>query len=134
MSVARKKNQRQHKLTPKEIRLLADASRALADAAPPTFGPVTVELDPEFVALKKTASIAEILDAMRIAKAEPKRVGRPSIPNKIAILDAAALAKVTTGRYLQIAADWGLTRTQLIDLVRNNRTDFSRKEKELRNA
>jgi hypothetical protein len=58
--------------------------------------------------------------------------GRPTIINKLAILDAAAFAKVRDGRYTQVAHRWKLTPQQLIDLVRHNRTYFASMVKTLR--
>ena len=55
-----------------------------------------------------------------------------AIRNKLAILDAAARAKVRDGRYAQVAHRWKLTRQQLHDLVRQNRTYFSSMVKALR--
>ena len=61
---------------------------------------------------------------MRAVK-EKHAKGRPAIRNKLAILDAAALAKVRYGRYTQVAHEWKLTQQQLSDLVRRNRTYFA---------
>jgi hypothetical protein len=68
---------------------------------------------------------------MRLIK-EKRGKGHPAIPNKLAILDAAALAKVRSGRYTQVAHQWKLTPQQLIDLVRRNRTYFTSMVKALR--
>jgi len=61
---------------------------------------------------------------MRAMK-EKSGKGRLVIRNKLAILDAAALAKVRYGRYTQVAHEWKLTQQQLSDLVRRNRTYFA---------
>jgi hypothetical protein len=61
---------------------------------------------------------------MRATK-EKRHKSHLAIRNKLAILDAAALAKVRDGRYTQVARQWKLTPRQLIDLVRRNRTYFA---------
>jgi hypothetical protein len=104
------------KLSRRDMQLLAEA------------GAKPVVLDPEFVEVKKTLSIPEIIEAVRAWRKKPKgKGGRAAIPNKDAILDAAALAKVREGRYSQIAADWNLKPEQLLDLVRHNRPEFNSK-------
>ena len=72
-----------------------------------------------------------IFEAMA-AKKEKNAKGRPSIRNKLAILDDAALAKVRYGRFTQVAHQWKLTQQQLHDLVRRNRTYFTGIVKALR--
>ena len=52
---------------------LAEESRKQAEAGPPNFGPVNVEYDPEFLELKRTHSIPEIIEAVRAYK-KPKRM------------------------------------------------------------
>ena len=61
---------------------------------------------------------------MRATK-EKRRKSHLAIRNKLAILDAAALAKVRDGRYTQAAHQWKLTPHQLNELVRRNRTYFA---------
>jgi hypothetical protein len=68
---------------------------------------------------------------MRATK-EKRRKSHLAIRNKLAILDAAALAKVRDGRYTLVARQWKLTPRQLIDLVRRNRTYFAGMVKALR--
>ena len=68
---------------------------------------------------------------MRAVK-EQHAKARLAIRNKLAILDAAALAKVRKGRYTQVAHQWKLTLQQLNDLVRRNRTYFASMVKALR--
>jgi CO dehydrogenase/acetyl-CoA synthase alpha subunit len=127
------KKKRRREPTAEEMDQLAGASRDQAALAPPTFGPVTIEVDPELTRIKKTYSVREVIDMVRQAENKPKRgKGRPAIPNKLAILDAAALAKVRDGRYTQIAHLWKLMPQQLIDLVRHNRPYFASKVKALR--
>jgi hypothetical protein len=63
---------------------------------------------------------------------EKRGKDRLVIRNKLAILDAAALAKVRYGRYAQFAHQWKLTQQQLNDLVRRNRTYFASIVKALR--
>jgi hypothetical protein len=55
-----------------------------------------------------------------------------AIRNKLAILDAAAIAEVREGRYTQVAHRWKLTPQQLNDLVRRNQTYFAGIVKALR--
>jgi hypothetical protein len=64
----------------------------------------------------------------------PKRgKGRPPIFDKKEILTAAARAKVTEGKYLQIArARFGMTPRQLQDLVADNQEYFKRKVAQIR--
>jgi hypothetical protein len=91
--------------------------------------------DPKWQEIKQTYSIPELIDIVRAAEKTSKAKrgkGRPEIPNKGAILDAAATAKVQEGTYTQIAARWKLKPKQLTDLVGNNRTYFKRKVKEVR--
>ena len=79
---------------------------------------------PEFIAM---------LDRCKSKKTKRARGrGRPPIPNKFAILDAAAHAKVHHGRYKQIARDWNLKPEQLSNLVKNEWKYFSRKIKKFR--
>jgi hypothetical protein len=109
------------KFTRKEIRQLAEAAQK----------PVT--LDPEFVEITRTLSIPEIVEAVRNMTKKPKRSqGRPAFPDKFAVLDAAALAKVREGKYSHIAPRWNLTTRQLTDLVEHNRPYFASKVKALR--
>jgi hypothetical protein len=68
---------------------------------------------------------------MRVTK-EMSGKGRLAIRNKLAILDAAAFAKVRYGRYTRVAHQWKLTQQQLNDLVRRNRTYFASMVKALR--
>jgi hypothetical protein len=68
---------------------------------------------------------------MRATK-EKRGKSHLAIRNKLAILDAAALAKVSEGRYMHVAHQWKLTPQQLNDLVRRNRTYFAGMVKALR--
>ena len=123
--------------SPQEILKQGRKKRTLANATPTERAEFAarasreyslVQLDPEFVEIKKTLTIPEIIEAVKTWQKKPKgQAGRFPIPNKLAVLDAAALAKVCAGRYSQIAADWNLKPTQLIDLVRHNREEFDRK-------
>jgi hypothetical protein len=123
---------------------LAAAARAQAELAPPSHGPVNEErivdlaqskwlqYDPEFLEIEGIHySVKELAEAVRAQKKKKRRQGRPTIPNKFAILDAAALAKVRDGRYTQIAAKWKLTPRQLSNLVERNRPYFDGKVKSL---
>jgi hypothetical protein len=69
--------------TAEEMEQLAGASRDQAALAPPTFGPVTIEVDPEFAEIKATASIPEIIEAMRAYK-KPKRMTTEEMITEVA--------------------------------------------------
>jgi hypothetical protein len=86
----------------------------------------------ELFEILKNTPHAEIIEAVRTMK-KKRGKGRPGIiPDKFAVLDAAALAKVRDGKYSQIAPRWNLTTRQLTDLVEHNRSYFASKVKALR--
>jgi len=60
--------------------------------------------------------------------AKPKRgKGRPTIPDKFAILDACATVIANGGHYSRLAPQFKLSTKQLTDLVQKNRTYVNRK-------
>jgi hypothetical protein len=59
------------------VEQLAEVSRNQAALDPPTVGPVTVGLDPQFAEIKATASIPEIIEAMKAQKKTKRSKGRP---------------------------------------------------------
>jgi hypothetical protein len=74
--------------------------------------------------------VPEIIEKM---KPEPKRgKGRPSIPDKFAILDSCATVIAKGGHYTRLAPQFKLSTKQLTDLVQKNRTYVNRKIDALR--
>ena len=73
----------------------------------------------------------EVMAIYEKARAKGRR-GRPAEQDSFACLDAAASAKVQSGRYRHIAPKWGRSPKQLSRLVAENRAYFDAKVKVLR--
>ncbi len=67
-------------------------------------------------------AIEELFDAVL-----PKFPGRPALPNKFEILDAAAQAKAAKGKYRHVAFRFGKTPKHVTDLVNKNKLYFVEK-------
>jgi hypothetical protein len=61
----------------------------------------------------------------------PNFPGRPALPKKFDILDAAAQEKATKGKYRHVAFRFGKTPKHVTDLVNKNKLYFVRKVAEV---
>lgn len=109
----------------------ATASAERAGTAPVS---VDVELDWQRILRNYSPSemeslhskLEEHLSLTNIEKNPRRKRGRPSIvPDKRAVLYAAAEAKIRGGKYSHIASQLGLTCKQMIDFIGNNQDEFN---------
>jgi hypothetical protein len=114
------------------VEQLAEVSRTQAALDPPTVGPVTLELDPEFVEIKRTTTVPEIIEAMRAQKKTKRSKGRPATFDRNKILDVAAKTRAEGDAYTRLASRFHLSPKQLTNLVERNRSYFDRKVREFR--
>lgn len=94
---------------------------------PPEGNPIKVTIEYSFDlkspdGVLRPDLLGELVDAV-----VPKFPGRPVLPNTFEILDAAAQAKATKGKYRHVAFQFGKSPKHVTDLVHTHKPYFLRR-------